>query len=263
MKTRDNLKEELERFNQIGSYVDSLSEQMIGGIGSGSGFVKNQPSSFTEQDDPEAVEDDAPIEVADEELEDFGAEIEGEIEGGMPDEEVEGEIEGEDVEDLGDDTASDATEVDVTDIVTMAKGAEEKAGEAKDTLDQQTSKIDDLMNKLTDLESQLSTIEDMTQQIDELGEKIEAAAPPTQEERLEMISLDSGPYSQKPLEYWEEKSEEGKDKKGKAEYVLTQADVEDFNDVDIENSFDAPTEEQDEDSEEEEEFKVLGNNPNK
>ncbi len=262
MKTRDNLKEELERFNQIGSYVDSLSEQMIGGIGSGSGFVKNQPSSFTEQDDPEAVEDDAPIEVADEELEDFGAEIEGEIEGGMPDEEVEGEIEGEDVEDLGDDTASDATEVDVTDIVTMAKGAEEKAGEAKDTLDQQTSKIDDLMNKLTDLESQLSTIEDMTQQIDELGEKIEAAAPPTQEERLEMISLDSGPYSQKPLEYWEEKSEEGKDKKGKAEYVLTQADVEDFNDVDIENSFDAPTEEQDEDSEEEE-FKVLGNNPNK
>jgi hypothetical protein len=263
MKTRDNLKEELERFNQIGSYVDSLSEQMLGGIGSGSGFVKNQPSTFGEQEDPEAVEDDAPIEVADEELEDFGAEIEGEIEGGMPDEEVEGEIEGEDVEDLGDDTASDATEVDVTDIVTMAKGAEEKAGEAKDTLDQQTSKIDDLMNKLTDLESQLSTIEDMTQQIDELGEKIEAAAPPTQEERLEMISLDSGPYSQKPLEYWEEKSEEGKDKKGKAEYVLTQADVEDFNDVDIENSFDAPTEEQDEDSEEEEEFKVLGNNPNK
>ena len=263
MKTRDNLKEELERFNQIGSYVDSLSEQMLGGIGSGSGFVKNQPSTFGEQEDPEAVEDDAPIEVADEELEDFGAEIEGEIEGGMPDEEVEGEIEGEDVEDLGDDTASDATEVDVTDIVTMAKGAEEKAGEAKDTLDQQTSKIDDLMNKLTDLESQLSTIEDMTQQIDDLGEKIEAAAPPTQEERLEMISLDSGPYSQKPLEYWEEKSEEGKDKKGKAEYVLTQADVEDFNDVDIENSFDAPTEEQDEDSEEEEEFKVLGNNPNK
>ena len=45
----------------------------------------------------------------------------------------------------------------------------------------------------------------MTQSIDELGEKIEASAPPTQEERLEMISLDSGPYTQKPLDYWEEK----------------------------------------------------------
>ena len=259
MKKIENLKEELERFNQIGTYVESLSEQMLGGIGSGSGFVKNQPSTFGEQEDPEAVEDEAPIEVDDEELE---GDIEGEAEG-----EVEGDVEGEDDfglgdedlgdEDLGDETTSDATEVDVTDIVTMAKGAEEKAEEAKDTLDQQTDKIDDLMTKLNDLESQLSTIEDMTQQIDELGEKIEASAPPTQEERLEMISLDSGPYSQKPLDYWEEKSQEGKNKKGKAEYVLTQAEVEDFNDVDIENSFDAPTEEQEEDSEEE--FKVLGN----
>ena len=50
-----------------------------------------------------------------------------------------------------DETSSDATELDVTDIVTMAKGAEEKAGEAKDTLDQQSSKIDDLLTKLTDL----------------------------------------------------------------------------------------------------------------
>lgn len=257
MKTRENLKEELERFNQIGAYVTSLSEQMVGGIGSGSGFVKNQPSTFGEQDDPEAVEDDAPIEVGDEELEgDTEMDVDTDIE------DVEGEEDfGLGDEDLEGDDTSDSTEVDVTDIVTMAKGAEEKAGEAKDTLDQQTSKIDDLMNKLSDLESQLGTIETITQSIDELGEKIELASPPTQEERLEMISLDSGPYSQKPLDYWEEKSEESKDKKGKAEYVLTQGEVEDFNDVDIENSFDTPTEEQDEDSEEE--FKVLGNNPNK
>ena len=117
------------------------------------------------------------------------------------------------------------------------------------------------MNKLGDLETKLSSIETISQAIDELGEKIEQAAPPTQEERLEMISLDSGPYSQKPLDYWQEKSEENTNKKGKAEYVLTQDDVEDFNNVDIENSFDAPTEEQDEDSEEE--FKVLGTKPNK
>tara|TARA_R110002012_G_C11675646_1_gene613616 strand:- start:28 stop:822 length:795 start_codon:yes stop_codon:yes gene_type:complete len=264
MKTRENLKEELERFNQIGTYVESLSEQMVGGIGSGSGFVKNQPSTFGEQDDPEAVEDEAPIEVGDEELE-------GDTEGDVIDvgTEVEGDTEGEEDfglgdEDLEDETTSDSTEVDVTDIVTIAKGAEEKAEEAKDTLDQQSTKIDDLLTKLTDLEGQLSTIDTMTQSIDELGEKIEASAPPTQEERLEMISLDSGPYTQKPLDYWEEKSEENKNQKGKAEYVLTQSEVEDFNNVDIENSFGAPTEEQEEeDVQEEEEFKVLGNNPNK
>lgn len=269
MKTKENLKEELDRFNQIGTYVESLSEQMVGGIGSGSGFVKNQPSrfGFTEQDDPEAVEDE-PIEVSDDELEgeiDVDSEIEGD------DAEVEGdtELEGDDDfglgdEDMGDETSSDATELDVTDIVTMAKGAEEKAGEAKDTLDQQSSKIDDLLTKLTDLEGQLSTIDTMSQTIDELGEKIEASAPPTQEERLEMISLDSGPYTQQPLEYWEEKTKESKGKDGKAEYILTKDDVDDFNNVDIENSFTSPTEEQtEEDKEEEEEFKVLGNNPNK
>ena len=265
MKREENLEKELERFSQIGTYVESLSEQMVGGLGGGSGFIKNQPSRFGEQDDPEA-ETDEPIEVSDDELE-------GEVDPTNPagaEAEDEGDLEGDDEfglgdddmgDDMGDDLGSDSTEVDVTDIVTMAKGAEEKAGEAKDTLDKQTNKIEDLMNKLGDLETKLSSIETISQAIDELGEKIEQAAPPTQEERLEMISLDSGPYSQKPLDYWQEKSEENTNKKGKAEYVLTQDDVEDFNNVDIENSFDAPTEEQDEDSEEE--FKVLGTKPNK
>jgi len=256
---RDNiLQEELKRFNQIGSYVNSLSEQMLGGIGSGSGFVKNQPSRFGEQDDPE-LEDDAPIEVADEELEgddDLGL---GDDDLGLGDEDL-----GLGDEDLGledDEVGSDATEVDVTDIVTIAKGAEEKAGEAKDTLDQQTDKIGDLMTKLGDLESKLTVIDTITQSIDELGEKIEQSAPPTQEERLEMISLESGPYTQKPLDYWEEKTGESGKKKGKAEYVLTQDEVDDYDTTDIKASFDAPTEEQEENAEEE--IKVLGNQPNK
>ena len=119
MERDDILQEELKRFNQIGSYVSSLSEQMLGGIGSGSGFVKNQPSrfGFKEQEDPEAIEDDETIEVTDDELEgeiDVDAEIDG-------DDEIEGdtELEGDDDfglgdEDMGDETSSDATELDVT-----------------------------------------------------------------------------------------------------------------------------------------------------
>ena len=266
MKKEDKLKKELERFSQIGNYVETLSEQMVGGIGSGSGFVKNQPSrfGFKEQEDPEAIEDDETIEVTDDELEgetDVDAEIDG-------DDEIEGdtELEGDDDfglgdEDMGDETSSDATELDVTDIVTMAKGAEEKASETKDTVDQQTNKIEDLLSKLNDLETKLTGIDTITTSIDELGEKIEQATPPTQEERLEMISIDSGPYTQKPLDYWEEKSQESSKETGKAEYVLTKDDAQDYNSVDIEGSFDAPTEEQEEDAEEE--FRVLGNKPKK
>jgi|TARA_R110002167_G_scaffold70431_3_gene198470 hypothetical protein len=262
MERDDILQEELKRFNQIGSYVNSLSEQMLGGIGSGSGFVKNQPSRFGEQDDPE-LEDDAPIEVADEELEgddDLGL---GDDDLGLGDDDLglEDDDLGLEDDDLGDEVGSDATEVDVTDIVTIAKGAEEKAGEAKDTLDQQTDKIGDLMTKLGDLESKLTVIDTITKSIDELGEKIEQSAPPTQEERLEMISLESGPYTQKPLDYWEQKTGESGKKKGKAEYVLTQDEVDDYDTTDIKNSFDAPTEEQEEYAEEE--IKVLGNQPNK
>ena len=44
------------------------------------------------------------------------------------------------------------------------------------------------------------------------------------------------------------------------EYVLTQEDADEYNDKDIQASFDKPTPEQEED---EEEFKVLGHESNK
>mgnify|MGYP003133493739 FL=1 len=270
MELQKILEEELKRFNQIGDYVGTLSEQGLG-VGTGSGFVNPQGGSVVEQEDPE---EDAPEEDVEggEEVEDFGAEIEGEIEGGMPDEEVEGEVEGEDVggdiegdiggeEEVGD---TGTEEVDVTDIVNMAKDAESKAGEAKETLDAQTNKIDSLVSKLDDLETKLGSIDQVIDKIEELETEIIDAQPPTPVEQLELRSLDSGPFSQKPLDFWQDKKEE-MEGTGKHEYVLTKDEVEDFSSSDIKKSFEGPTEEQKEDEEEfkDDEVSVLGNKPNK
>ena len=268
MELDKTLEEELKRFNQIGNYVGNLNEQASVAIGTGSGFVNPQGGSFLEQDDPEGDEPEEEVGVeGGEDVEDFGAEIEGEIEG----EDVEGEIEGEveggmegDIE--GEETLDSGTEeVDVTDIVNMAKGAETKAGEAKETLDAQTGKIDSLVSKLDDLQTKLGTIDQVIDKIDELENEIIDAQPPTPIEQLELRSLDSGPFSQKPLDFWHDKKEE-MEGTGKHEYVLTKDDVEDFSSSEIKKSFEGPTEDQEEDAkkgEEEEEVKVLGNKPNR
>ena len=259
MNLEQILENELERFNQIGSYVKDLSEQKASEMGAlashGSGFVNPQGGAFNEQEDPEDTEDLGLDDTDTEDLPDSSGED--------LDLDLDMEVSGEDTggEDLSDE--SSATEIDVTDIVTMAKGAESKAGEAKDTLDSQTEKIGDLLNKLEDLSSKLDTIDTITQSIEDLEDKIEASAPETPQERLDMISLDSGPFSQKPLEYWDDKKEE-LDGTGKHEYVLTKGDTEDFEDTDIRQSFNEPTDEQKKDAgeeEEEDDFSVLGNKP--
>jgi len=73
--TKRTLKEELERFNNIGSYVDGLSEQFFANMGSG--FKERQEGSpraqeFMEQNedalDLEVSDDDLNLDIADEEL---------------------------------------------------------------------------------------------------------------------------------------------------------------------------------------------------
>jgi len=270
------LKEELERFKNIGSYVEELSEQTFF-ASTGSGFKDRQEGSpraqefMGEQDedvtDLEVSDDDLDLEVSDDDLglddeggdDDLGLDDEGgDDDLGLGDDDL---GLGDDDLGLGDEEPSgDSEEIDVTDLVTMAKDAEEKAGEAKESLDTQSDKIGALVSKIDDLSSKLSTIDTITQSIDDLEQKIEDNIPPTPIERLEMRSLDSGPFSEKPLEFWDRKKEELEDRGFGKEYVLTQEDADEYNDKDIQASFDKPTPEQEEDSEE---FKVLGHQPNK
>jgi hypothetical protein len=75
------------------------------------------------------------------------------------------------------------------------------------------------MNKLNDLEM-----------------KVEKYREKTPQEKLELRSLDSGPFNQKLSDFFEDK-EEDMEKSGKNEYILTQDEVEDYSPVDIKKTF--------------------------
>ena len=78
------------------------------------------------------------------------------------------------------------------------------------------------------------------------------------QEKLELRYLDSGPFTQTPSQFWDEKGEELEKQPEKHEYVLTSDDVSDYNDADIKNSWLADDDD-DEEELEDEKFSVLGN----
>ena len=178
-------------------------------------------------------------EQEDEEVEDFfaGGEEEEETEEldvMGPDEEP-AEEETEEV-DVDAETAADGTiELDVTELV---KGSEE----AKQSADQANEKIDSLLSMVSKLENQLKSMEQISSKIDSLETELEKRAP-TPEEKIEMRSLDSYPYSVKLTDFWS--SQEGqydivdKEDKEPKEYVLTQDDIDaDYSSADVKSSFD-------------------------
>jgi 23S rRNA maturation mini-RNase III len=79
--------------------------------------------------------------------------------------------------------------------------------------------MDQVMNKLNDLEA-----------------KIEKYRPKTNQEKLELRSLDSGPYNQKLTDFFTDKQQDIQ-KSGKNEYVLTTDDATNYSTNDIETSF--------------------------
>lgn len=133
------------------------------------------------------------------------------------------------------DTGSDETvELDVTELV---KGSEE----AKQSADQANEKIDSLLSMVSKLENQLKSMEQISSKIDSLETELEKRAP-TPEEKIEMRSLDSYPYSVKLTDFWS--SQEGqydivdKEDEEPKEYVLTQDDIDnDYSSADIQSSF--------------------------
>jgi len=133
-----------------------------------------------------------------------------------------------DVEKIGDEKKGekDVEEVDVTDLVKSQKNVEKK----------QEDYFDSLFKHLDDLEGKLSVMDTMVQKLNDLEQKVEKMRPKTPEEKLELRSLDSGPFNQKLSDFFEDKQED-LEKTGKNEYVLTQDEVEDYNPSDIKRSF--------------------------
>ena len=84
----------------------------------------------------------------------------------------------------------------------------------------------------------LSGMDSLMAQIEDIENKIEKFRPKTQEEKVELRKLDSGPYNQSLVDFWDD-SQDKFEAQGKQEYILTPEDVDNFSDTDIKKSFDA------------------------
>jgi hypothetical protein len=138
----------------------------------------------------------------------------------------------------------DTEEIDITDLVNMTKSIKNDIDDNKTNNGVVLTKMDDVFSKLTDLEQKLAQMDSVMAKIDELGSKVEQMKPETPQEKLEMRSLDSYPFNQKPNEFFSQKQGEMR-ATGKNEYVLTKKDVEDYPTDMIRSSFN-PEESEDE-----------------
>jgi len=116
-------------------------------------------------------------------------------------------------------------EMDITDLVKSQKNIETKQEEF----------FNNLFSHLNDLESKLGEMDNIVNTLNNLESKIEKLRPKTAEEKLELRSLDSGPYTTKLSDFFNDKQEDF-EKTGK-EYVLTQDEVQDYSPTEIKKTF--------------------------
>ena len=135
-------------------------------------------------------------------------------------------------------------EIDITDLVNMTKSVKKDLEDNKQDNSAVVNKMDDVFTKLTDLEQKLAQMDQVMSKIDQLGVEVAASKPKTEVERLEMRSLDSYPFNEKPQEFFAHKQGEMR-ASGKNEYILTKDDVENYSQEDIKTSFN-PITQQDE-----------------
>ena len=138
-----------------------------------------------------------------------------------------------DVEKIDDDGESEegteesgTEELDLTELVDSQKNIETK----------QEEYFNNLFNQLNDLQSKLGEMDNIMNKLNSLENKIEKYREKTPQEKLELRTYDSYPFSQKLSQFFDDKSEE-MEKTGKNDYVLTADEVTDINVSDIKNSF--------------------------
>ena len=149
----------------------------------------------------------------------------------------------------GDTTATEPAEgsteeLDITDLVNMTKNIKQSLEQKTDENAGTAQKMDGIFSKLGELEGRLGEMDQLLSKIDQLGAKVEQMRPQTPQEKLEMRSLDSYPFSQHPTDFFNQKQGEMK-ASGKNEYVLTKDDVTNYSQGQIRNSFNANNQEYD------------------
>ena len=132
-----------------------------------------------------------------------------------------------DVEKVGEgDSEGKTEEMDITDLVKSQKKVEKK----------QEEYFENLFQHLDNLESKLGEMDGIMSKLNDLEMKVEKYREKTPQEKLELRSLDSGPFNQKLSQFFDDK-EEDMEKSGKNEYILTQDDVEDYSPIEIKKTF--------------------------
>lgn len=123
-------------------------------------------------------------------------------------------------------TETGTEELDITDLVDSQKKIESK----------QEEYFQNLFGQLETLQSKLGEMDGLVQKLNDLEAKIEKYREKTPEEKLELRSLDSGPYNQKLSDFFSDKQGD-MEKTGKNEYVLTTDEVQSFSPNEIKKTF--------------------------
>lgn len=133
-----------------------------------------------------------------------------------------------DVEEIGGEEGGDEDfeELDVTDLVDSQTSMADK----------QEEYFNNLFDQLNKMQEKLGEMDQLVNKIDSLEAKVDNMKPKTAQERLELRSLDSGPFKQKLSDFFQDKMVD-MEKTGK-EYVLTADEVENYTPSAIESSFD-------------------------
>jgi hypothetical protein len=129
-----------------------------------------------------------------------------------------------DVEKVGDESGKE--ELDITDLVKSQQNVEKR----------QEEYFEQLFGHLDNLENKLSEMDNIVNQLNSLEAKVDKYREKTPQEKLELRSLDSGPFNQKLSDFFIDKQED-MEKTGKNEYVLTQDDIKDFAPNEIQKTF--------------------------
>lgn len=139
-----------------------------------------------------------------------------------------------DVEEIGAEGEGDVEELDITDLVDSQKTMADK----------QEEYFENLFNQIKNMENKLSEMDTLVSKLDSLDAKVEKYRPKTAQEKLELRSLDSGPFKQNLADFFKDKEGE-MELTGKNEYVLTRDEVENFSPSEIEKTFNEPMEDED------------------
>lgn len=242
---KNNINEELSRFNSLLGYNPKVGAQLNERIGPN----RNEYRESINEEEPEEEteeefdfgEEGSPEEGEDAATAEEGGDFDFGDEGSPEDEEpAEGEEGGDEFGTASEFSAADdlegaedeeVEEIDVTSIVKGSDEAKEMAQQAVTVGQENSSYLKALTDKLSNLESQLSKMDTIATKLGKLEQDIK-----TPEEKLELRSLDSFPFNQKLSDYWEDKAktddryristgEENSDG-DKKEYVLTPEEVE-------------------------------------